>query len=74
VVQGFFFDRVDTETAGATIADQFNLIVKPLAHIAQTPLAFLQPAVARTEVTLQLSITELVPVPGRNYGVIMNLH
>ena len=62
MVQRFFLDRVYTETTGSAVADQLDLIIQSLAHIAQATLTLLQAAVPRTQITLQLPIVKLVPV------------
>ena len=62
MIQRFFLDRINAKTAGAAVANQLDLAVQALAHITQAALAFLQAAMARAEVALQLSIVKLVPV------------
>lgn len=68
MIQWFFLDRVDTETAGTAITDQFDLIIQTLAHIAQATLALLQMTMSRAEVALQLPILEFMPI-SRAYNV-----
>jgi hypothetical protein len=64
MIQGFFLDRINTETTGTPITGQDNLVIFIGSNKAQTSLAFLEFAVSRTEVTLHTSIIQRMPVLG----------
>jgi hypothetical protein len=64
VAQRLLLDGIDAVTAGAPPAGEKQLVALAGAHEAQAALAVGQPAVARTDVTLQLAALDRVPVPG----------
>ena len=64
MVQRLLLDWIDTVTAGATIGSQYNVIIKILANKSQAPLSGMQLAEALTQVTLNTTIIQLVPVAG----------
>lgn len=64
MIEGLFFDGVDTETAGAPIGGQDQLALFHFAHKAEAPLTLVQFAKARTEVTLNAAVIEAVPITG----------
>jgi hypothetical protein len=62
VIQGFFLDGVNAKTRGTAIGGEDHGIALPHPHKTGPALPFLQAAVARTEVTLNASICEIMPV------------
>lgn len=68
MVQRFFLDGVDTEAAGASVADQFDLVIEPLANVAKSALSLAQVTVPRAQVALQTAVVEAVPIACFDYG------
>jgi len=56
VIERFFFDRIDGETARASIRRQHHPIAAALAHEAEAALAFVQAAITRAEIALDATI------------------
>jgi hypothetical protein len=69
VIERLLLDRVDTESRGAAIGREYHRIAFALAHEAQTTLAVVQPAVARTQVALDAAVVKHVP-PARRVVLI----
>jgi len=65
VVQRLLLDRIDTEAGGAAIGCEHHDVVGTGSYKAQAPLALVQLAKARTNVTLNASVVEPVPVACR---------
>ena len=61
VVEGLLLDWIDTKSGRAPVTDKLDLVVQPLADIAEPALALPQPAVARAEVALNPAIIQSVP-------------
>jgi len=59
-------DRIDAEPAGASVAGELHLVVNPAADEAQSALALVKFAGARTYVALDPPVVEVVPVFGRD--------
>jgi hypothetical protein len=74
VVQRLLLDWIDTVTAGATVGSEYNLIIKILTNKTQTSLSSVQLAEARTQVTLNPTIVQLVPVAGIHGIAIAHCH
>jgi hypothetical protein len=62
VIQRFFLDRIDAESAGTSVGRQHDLLVLAGPHEAKSTLAFVQFAKPRANVALHAVIVELVPV------------
>jgi hypothetical protein len=68
MVERLFLDRIDTESAGSPISREHNLVVLSRPYEAEPLLSFMEFAEARTEVALDASIVQFVPVCGRCDG------
>ncbi len=66
MIKWFFLDRIDAKTAGAAIGRQDNFVIRAGADETESALAFPELAEAGTDVTLQSTIVNLVPVPSRH--------
>ena len=64
MIKRLFLDRVDAEPRRAAVRDELDLVIEPLAHIAQAALALAQAAMARAKVALQPTVRFAVPVLG----------
>lgn len=73
MVERFLFNWINAVTAGASIGRENNPRAFTGAHKAQSTLAVMQPAVARTEIALDAPILDFVPIPA-NRGVLKLLH
>ena len=62
MIQRFLLDRIDAEAAGAAVSVEPHLSVFDAAHEAQTALAVVHLAGTRTDVALNSSVIEAVPV------------
>ena len=60
-----FFDGIDAKSAGAAIGRQDNFVIRAGANETESALAFFKLAEARTDVTLQSTIVDPVPIPPR---------
>ena len=69
MIERLLLDRIDTEAAGAAVGIEFDLAAFDAAHEAQPALAFVHAAVTRTDVALNATVLESVPVLGG-----MNFH
>ena len=65
MIQGFFFNGVDTKATGSTVAVKYYLVLLASSNITQATLALSQAAVARTQITLYSAVIQPVPVLGR---------
>ena len=64
MVERLLLDRVDAETGRSAIRGEHHAPAFHGAHEARAALAFVQPAVARTEVALDAAVRERVPPAG----------
>jgi hypothetical protein len=62
MVQGLFFDWINTEATGAAIGREHDFTVFARTHETQAALALVQLAVARAEITLHPAVIECVPI------------
>jgi len=62
MVEWFFFNGVNTKTAGTSIGGQHNLVIFPGAHETQPPLAFLEMTESWADVALDAAILEFMPI------------
>jgi hypothetical protein len=69
VIQGFLLDRVDAKSGRTAVSSQHHLVAGPLAHKARSALAFVQAAVAWTQVALDAAVVDFVPPTGRVVSV-----
>jgi len=65
VVQGLLLDRVDAEAAAPAVAREHDRVALAPADETVAELPLVQPAFLRTNVTLNASVFNLVPVLGR---------
>ncbi len=70
MIKRLLLDRIDTEARGAPITDEFDLAVYTLAHVTESALALMEPAVSRAEVTLRTPVFEHMPVLRRDNRVL----
>src|SRR5262249_51451260 len=66
VVEGLLLDRVEAEAGRSPVGGQRDLVVLAGAHEAEAPLALVQLAVARTDVTLDAAVRQRVPMATGN--------
>src|SRR5215469_10023458 len=64
MVERFFLDRIDAKSGRAPVGGEHNLLVLPDAHKAQPALAFVKPAIARTDIALDAPIRQSMPIAG----------
>ena len=62
MIQRFLLDRIDAEAAGAAVGVELDLAAFDAAHEAQAALTFVHLAGARTDVALDATVVERVPV------------
>jgi len=62
MIQGFLFDRIEAEPAGAAIGGQNHPVVNIPAHKTKSPLTFTQGAQAPTKMALQTAIIGFIPI------------
>jgi len=65
MVEWFFLDRIDTKSGRAAIGRENHRVACARTHKAQPSLALMQFAKAGTDVALDTTIREPVPMPGR---------
>jgi hypothetical protein len=68
MVEGLFLDGVHAEPAGTPISRQYDLVIVTGAHEAKPLLAFVQLAIAGTDIALDAAVVQGVPVPRREKG------
>lgn len=73
MVQRFFFNRVDRQSAGATVGGSDQLVALPPPDAAQAMLSIVHAAVPRAEVALDLAVASQVPVFRRFHNGIITL-
>ncbi len=61
MVQRLFFDRIEAESRRSAIGGEYHAVVETLAHETGAALAFMQPAVAWTQIALQPAVPEHMP-------------
>src|SRR5262245_58812347 len=66
MVEGLFLDRIYAESRRAAVGGEDNAIILPPTYKAQATLALLQLAVARTDVALDASVVEPMPMTPRS--------
>ena len=64
MIEWFLLDGVHAKTAGASISGKDDLISLACSHETEAALSFMQLAEARTEIALDASIGQGVPVFG----------
>ena len=62
MVEWFFFNRINTKTAGTAIGGQHNLIIFPGTHETQPPLTFLEMTESWADIALNAAILEFMPI------------
>lgn len=65
MVQGLFLNRVDAEPGRAPVGGQNDLVILSGTHKTKSSLAVVELAVAWTEVALDATVLETVPITGR---------
>jgi hypothetical protein len=65
VVQWLLLDWIDAESRGAAVGREHDLLILPATHEAQAALTFVEPAIARADITLDPPVFEPVPVAAR---------
>ena len=66
MIQRLLFDRIHAKTRRAAIADELDLIVDALAHVAKPALSFPEPAVPGAQIALDAAVFQGMPVFSRN--------
>ena len=66
MVQRLLLDRVDAEAGRPAVADEPNLVVEALAHVAQAALTLTKMAVPGAQIALELTVLKRVPILRRN--------
>ena len=66
MVEGFFLNRIDTESTGAAVGGKDDLVPLPTAHKTQPPLPIAQFTKTRADVALNTPILDRMPVPPRH--------
>ena len=74
LVERLFFNRIDTETTGATVGSQHNLVVLAGSDETESLLPLTQLAFARTEIALYAPIIDLMPISSGDYSLHRSLH
>ena len=64
MIERLFLDGIDAKSGRTPIGGEHDLIVLPGAHKAQTALAFVQLAIARTNIALDAPIRQSMPIAG----------
>lgn len=64
MVERLFLDRIDTESARASVAGELHLIVKSAADETQATLSLVKFACAWTYIALDPAVVQSVPVFG----------
>ncbi len=65
MIEWLFLDGIDAKSAGAAIGCQYYFVIRAGANETEPALALSEPAEAGTDVTLQSTIVDLVPVSSR---------
>lgn len=68
MIQRFFFDRVNAESAGLAVSRQNDAVVLPFANKAEPLLAFVKLAGAGAKVALDAVVFKGMPILGINYA------
>ncbi len=66
MIEWLFLDGIDAKAAGAAIGRQDDFVVRAGADKTESALTFSEFAEAGTDVALQSTIIDLVPIPPRN--------
>ena len=64
MIERLFLDRIDAKSGRTPVGGENNLLVLPGAHKAQPALAFVQLAIARTDIALDAPIRQSMPKAG----------
>src|SRR5215813_7487074 len=64
MVERFFLDRINTKSGRTSVSGEHDLLVLPSAHKAEPALAFVQLAIARTNIALDASVRQIMPIAG----------
>src|SRR5262249_53089738 len=62
MVERFFLDRINTKSGRTSVSGEHDLLVLPSAHKAEPALAFVQLAIARTNIALDAPIRQGMPI------------
>jgi hypothetical protein len=62
MIERFFLDRIDAKSGRTPIGGEHDLLVLPGADKAQPALAFVQFAIARTDIALEAPIRQSMPI------------
>ena len=62
MIEWLFLDWIDAKSGRPPIGGEHDLIVLPSAHKSQTALAFVQLAIARTDVALDAPVRQSMPI------------
>jgi hypothetical protein len=65
VVQWLLFYWIGTEARRAAVSREHDPVILPATHEAQAALAFVEPAIARTDIALDTPVIEPVPITAR---------
>ena len=74
MVEGFLLDGIDAEATGAAIRGENDLSALARSHKTQPTLTIAQAALPGTQVALDATIVQPVPVPGGYDGTHRILH
>jgi hypothetical protein len=69
VIEGFFLDRIDAESARATIGIQYQGTLVVFPDITKSLLPLFDAAISGAEIALNLLIIDAVPVFGWKMGL-----
>ncbi len=73
MVQRFFFNRIDRQSARATIGGGDQLVALPPPDIAQAVMPLIHAAVSRAQVALNPAVVPQMPVFRRFHNAIITL-
>jgi hypothetical protein len=62
MIERFFLNRIDAKSGRTSVGGEHDLLVLPGAHKAQAALAFMQFAIARTDIALDAPIRQSMPI------------
>ena len=62
MIERLFLDRIDAKSGRTPVGGEHNLLVLAGAHKAQPALAFVQLAIARTDIALDAPIRQSMPI------------
>src|SRR4029077_7773703 len=62
MIERFFLDRINAKSGRTPVGGENDLVVLPGAHKAQPALAFVQLAIARTNIALDAPIRQSMPI------------